>query len=334
VLVLAALVSGCSTLPSTKTELPKAAIAAVNLNPEVTPPKAQIQVAANLPVVEAPAGFITGAEARDKAVAAMQRREWGGLLLLTDLHFDAANKVWEASFQTDGRIPGRPGSHPAEHRSDDPIEQRKLGHSWISVAGALDVTIDGVTGELRGGGFHGGKLQPDRPDLEHYRGRIITGGEVLKLRLTQADDTPTGRELEVWVPQALLGDKLALWQLQYGQGRTVEVWGLTNGPGVVLAHRITMTDPPPESLLAAPLVDDLPLYPGAYLRPSDGRKTVIQAQGADPTQVRDWYVKQLPLYGWKPGTTPDIFETAAWAKVRLDVTPTNDGVQVTFTQIG
>ncbi|HYF92542.1 MAG TPA: hypothetical protein VD969_09845 [Symbiobacteriaceae bacterium] len=136
----------------------------------------------------------------------MQNRQWGGLLLLTGLRFDTTNGVWEAEFQTDGRIPGRPRSHPAERLSDDPVAQRKLQHSWVSVATHL---LDG---------------------------------------------------------------DLVLWQLLYGQGRRVEVWGLTSSPGVVVAHRIAMPDPPAESLLASPLERGLPLYPGAWF--PDGQSSM------------------------------------------------------------
>jgi hypothetical protein len=40
--------------------------------------------------VEAPAGFIDQAAARDKADNVMQNRQWGGLLVLTALRFDIA----------------------------------------------------------------------------------------------------------------------------------------------------------------------------------------------------------------------------------------------------
>jgi hypothetical protein len=115
------------------------------------------------------------------------------------------------------------------------------------VAAHLDVSIDGMTGEVRGSGFASEQLQPDRPDLEHYRGLIVVGGEVLRLRLTGADGALVGRDIEVWVPEDLLNSDLAFWQLWYGQGRSIEVWGLTTSPGVVLAHRITMVEPPPEA---------------------------------------------------------------------------------------
>lgn len=290
-LIVASLAAGCTdaVAPNIGSDSPEAAVLADNLNPEVTPPPADIKISPDLPAVAAPAGIITQAAARDKAVGAMQNRQWGGLLRLTDLRFDAANNMWEAEFQTDGRIPGRPRSHPYVRLSDDPAEQRKLERSWVSVATHLHVAIDGVTGEVRGGGFRGGKVQPDRPDLEHYRGRIVTGGEVLRLRLTRADGSPTGRDIDVWVPQDLLGVGLSLWQLQYGQGRLVEVWGLTGSPGVVLAHRISMADPPPESLLAVPVVAGLPLYPGAIIRPGDDTSTVLESKGADIGTVRDWY---------------------------------------------
>lgn len=333
-LIAAILAGGCAgAAPEIRTESPRAAVAAEDLNPEITPPPVQVEVAANLPAVDAPDGFITQASARDTAIAAMQKRQWGGRLVLTALTFDTANKMWEAEFRTDGRIPGRPRSHPYEHLSDDPVQRRRLEHSWVTVTTHLTMALDGVTGEIRGGGYRGGKAQPDRPDLEHYRGVIVTGGEVLTLRLIRADGTATGRDLEVWVPNDLLGAGLSLWQLRYGHGRTVDIWGLTASPGVVLAHRIAMADPPPESLLAAPLAGALPLYPEAYIHHSDENTTVFLAPGADLAQARAWYAGRLPAYGWNPAAAADTYESAAWEKVRLELATEESGVKVTFTHI-
>ncbi len=329
------LLGGCSDDAKRliRTEPPKLNLAGDTANPEAAPPPVQVKVSEQLPVVEAPAGIITQTEAQNKAVAAMENRKWGGLLLLTELKFDALNKGWEAAFQTDGRIPDRPRSHPYERLSDDPVQQRKLEHSWVSVAAELHVFIDGVSGEVRGGGFSGGKVQPARPDLEHYRGRIIDGGEVTRLQLTRVDGAPVGREIDVWVPQDLLGADLALWHLQYGHGRLVEVWGLTAAPGVVVAHRISMADLPPESLLAAPLADGLPIYPGAYIRPGDEKSTVLQTKGADAAAVRAWYLAQLPAYGWALTSTTDTYESVTGEKVRMTLAPQENGAVVTFTHL-
>lgn len=113
------------------------------------------------------------------------------------------------------------------------------------------------------------------------------------------------------MPQDLLGGDLSLWQLRYGTGRTAEVWGLTDRPGVVVAHRITMADPPPEALLAVELAAGLPICPGACMRPGEENTTVLQVDGADLPAVRDWYTERLPAYGWRPGSAADTYETPA-----------------------
>jgi hypothetical protein len=80
-LVIAAVLAGGCADTASKIEIPSpgVAIAADNLNPEVTPPPAKITISENLPLVAAPAGFIDQATARDKAVNAMQKRRWGGV---------------------------------------------------------------------------------------------------------------------------------------------------------------------------------------------------------------------------------------------------------------
>ena len=222
------------------------------VNPTIAPPPRNVAVAANLPKLEAPAGFLPREEAMAKALATVSRPGQYGPLILTALRFDEANAMWEAEFTTDGRQPAAPRGHPLEHFSDDPVEQRRRAHSWVQVAEAITVALEGRTGEVVGGGFRGTAPMVDRPGLEHYRGRIITGGEVLQLQLTRADGSAYGRTLEVWVPQAALSGDLAFWQVWYGSGRMLDVWGLTARPGVVLAYKVAMPDPPPESVLQAP----------------------------------------------------------------------------------
>lgn len=236
-LLAVAVTAGCARAPMTPAKAPPPAPAASDINPQVTPPPGMIKVADNLAEVAAPAGFITQAEAKAAALAAMGRSGRYGTLTLVAVTFDADNLMWEADFATDGRVAAAPRSHPAP-ASSDPEAQ----HSYMTVTTDLLVAVDGKTGEIRGGGFRGGAPDPSRPDLEHYRGRILTGGEQVTLQLLRSDGGAEGRVLTVAIPEGALPEGLAFWQMAGGTGRIMEVWGLTSAPGAVTAYRVSMPD--------------------------------------------------------------------------------------------
>ncbi|HWI63955.1 MAG TPA: hypothetical protein VNT75_19135, partial [Symbiobacteriaceae bacterium] len=231
------------------------------LNPKVAPAPGGITVAPELAAVTPPPGMISQEEAKQIALAS----RWDMPLVLSRMRFDEANGLWEVIFTTDGRFAMQPRSHMAPpDTSSDPAEQRKAETSWFSIPTELNLAIDGRTGERWGGGFTAAAPDLTRKDLEHYRGRIIYGGEVVALRLTNPDGTWEGRTLMVDVPQAALtAAGPAFWQLKYGMGRLLDVWGLTGPQGRVVAYRLALADPPDERLLANRLVVNVPAMPGA-----------------------------------------------------------------------
>lgn len=335
-LVSLLLAAGCSSAPATPkpaTSTPPATSASATdpVNPTVTPPKGEIKVAPDLVVTNAPSdgGYLSAQDAQAKAIALMAKSHEYGVLTLSSLQFDLANKTWEAKFTTDGRLAAAPRSHPAEFTSNDPVEQRRQAHSWTSIASTINIALDGTTGEPRGGGFSSAKAEPTRSDLEHYRGVILEGGEVVKLRLTKPDGSREGRDIEVSLPQDVLAAaNLPLWQVQYGAGRQLEVWGLSGRPNVVVAYKVALkSPPPPESLLAAGLMYGVPLYPGAYIK--DGAMVI---KNGDLKGIQEWYATQLPLYGFQPAGPEGDFENAAWDHIRLSFATQDGAVAMTVTR--
>lgn len=304
------------------------------LNPRVTPPVASVTVSPELPRVEAPPGMISQQEAIEKAVAI--ERKMGAVLVLADMRFDQQNNGWELRFRTDERIAAAPRSHPPETMSPDPIERRKQRRSWFSLATELHLFLDGRTGEVRGSGFRGGRIDPDHPDLEHYRGRIVIGGDTVVLRLINQDGSPEGRDLAVDIPQDALGG-LAVWHLEYGVGRILDVWGLTGPGGRVVAYRVAMPDPPDETLLRYGLVAGVPMYPEAVERPgADGRRALL-APRATAAEVLAWYRAQMPVYGWRrlavaQGPANAVqFQNTAGMVVEVSASEEGGGTLITLT---
>lgn len=305
------------------------------LNPRVTPPAPSVTVASDLPFVEAPPGMVSQQESVQKAVAAAH---YPMPVVLTRLDFDTANGMWMAHFSTGGRVAMAPASHPAPARvSDDPAEQRKDEYSWYSIASEVTLALDGRTGEVRGGGFSGGAPGLSRTDLEHYRGRILTGGEEVVLRLINQDGSPEGRDLMVDVPNGALTNGLALWQLTYGMGRVLDVWGLTGPEGRVAAYRLSLPHPPDEALLANRLVASVPVYRGAYDQPDQASRRLLLAQGATVSQVAAWYKASMPAYGWGPaspaGAAPESarFRSSMGILLQLDFSQLGSDVQIQLT---
>lgn len=303
----------------------------VQLNPQVSPPPLIVEVAPDLVPDEPPPGRLTADEAQEKALGAMRAGRRSGVLRLTALRWDGLNHTWEAEFATpDGRSAAAPRSHPAPVPTGDPVLDRKQAHSWYTVTEAVLLVLDGSSGEVRGGGHRGGSVQPDRPDLEHYRGRIISGGEETRLQLIHPDGSPVGRELTTVLPASLFGENLAFWQVWYGTGRELEVWGLTGGDGVVVAHRIAMPNPPAENLLANALVRGLPLCPDCRLESAAESEVRFITPDASRERLQAWYRSHLPEYGWEPTGVPDRFASAAGPTWDLRVKAYSGGTAVTF----
>lgn len=302
------------------------------INPKVSPPPLVVEVVPDLVVDEPPSGNLSAADAQEKAISIMRAGSQSGVLRLTALRWDEPNHIWEAEFATpDGRSAAAPRSHPAPVPTGDPVLDRKQIRSWYTVTEAVFLALDGSSGEVRGGGHRGGSVQPDRPDLEQYLGRIVSGGEETRLQLIHPDGSPEGRELTVVLPASLFSDGLALWQVWYGTGRPLEVWGLTGGAGVVVAHKVTMPDPPKESLLANPLVQGLPLCPECHME--SAAESVVRFVTTDPSweTLQAWYRSHLPEYGWKPTGASDQYASAAGPAWDLSVKAYAGGTAVTFT---
>lgn len=328
--------------PATRTGATPGAVppaaAEPDLNPHVRLPDGPVKIAPNLPQHETPPGWLSQDEIIRRALetVAGDGKEHGYLTLSS---VSIENGMWVVDFDTDGRRACAPRSHPAPmYSTDDPAERRRQEKSWASICQTVSTAFEGVTGEVRGGGFRGGLLNPSRPDLEHYRGYILTGGADLKLRLVNPGGAREGRDMDVTVPQqALDASGLSLWQLQYGTGRILDVWGLSGSPGSVAAYRLAMDDPPPESLLQAGLIEGLPQYPGAYISP--GRQPGhldLKVKDADPEAVDRWYAEHLPAYGWTLSNVAEgpgwlgRYRSAAWESLLVGVGPQDGGVLISF----
>ncbi|HEY3366750.1 MAG TPA: hypothetical protein VGK74_16995 [Symbiobacteriaceae bacterium] len=349
ILVLIALVAwGCTNAGSRGKAVPNpdmaSAVAAPGgdskLNPHVTVGPGTVKITPDLPTVTPPAGWLSQAEIQQKAMNAVSANGGpGGMLTLTAIRPDEPNGLWVVEFATDGRQVSGPHSHPAlTNWPKDPVEQRKAGTSDVRILSAITYAFDARTGEGRGGGFRGGAPDLSRSDLEHYRGRIVSAGLNVQLRLTRPDGTRDGRDLDVWVPQEALGNRLSLWQLKYGAGRQLEVWGLTGRPATIAAYRLSMVDPPGEELLQNDLVGDVPAYPEAAYGPDPEGWMSFVAKNSTPDQVWDWYAKQMPKYGWhlqdgtsaapKDRSVRRSFRNDAWEQVTVEITGLPEGVRV------
>lgn len=91
--------------------------------------------------------MLTAAEAREKALSAMQSGGRAGLLRLTALRWDEANQTWEAEFATpDGRLTAAPRSYPAPGSAGDLVLDRKQARSMYAVTEAVTLILDGSSG--------------------------------------------------------------------------------------------------------------------------------------------------------------------------------------------
>ena len=339
-LLLLVLVAGCQSAPARVQPVTAAAGSTEpGLNPHVLPPPGRVQAAPDLPTITAPPGMISQQEAMARAL------EWesknGARLTLSQVKFDTLNNMWEVDFTVDdANIAVSPRSHPAEFTSNDPVEQRKQRRSWFCLAKEFHIFLNGRTGESKGGGFACGEPDRSRTDLEHYRGVMVDGGETTILRLLNPDGNPEGRDLRVAIPQSVLdADHLALWQIEYGVNRTLEVWGLTGPQQQVVAYRIDLSAPPPERLPNWRLVAGVPVYPGAFDRPDHPDRRLLLAKGADVASVMNWYDEQMPTYGWKhlavsqgPGQAIQ-FRGAGGVVVQLSITPVSAGTEIALTWV-
>lgn len=343
IMLILLLLAGCGVAPA---PVVPAALSTVSsppsepgLNPHVTLPPGRIQVAPNLPTVTAPAGMVSQQSVVDQVLAA--HRADPARLTLSRVTFDTANTMWEVALTVDdANIAVEPRSHPNEATSSDPVERRKELRSWWCVASELHGFVDGRTGEGKGGGHACKAVERSRTDLEHYRGVILTGGETVVLRLLNPDGTPEGRDLTVNVPQDVLdAAHLGVWQVQYGINRTLEVWGLTGPSKQVVAYRVAMPEPPPQSLLQWNLFDGVPFYPGAFILPrvDSAQGPVLSAPGAGPAAVLSWYSEQMPKFGWQklPGKAAAEsvlqFKGAGGVVEQLSVTQAADGTHIAIT---
>lgn len=342
-LALMMAVAGCTRTPHTEEAPPPVADEQPGpttggqiggqLNPQVNPPPLVVEVASDLAADGAPAGSLTAAGARARALSLMQSSGRAGLHRLTALRWDEVSATWEAEFATpDGRSVVAPLSHPAPVPTGDPVLDRKQARSWYSVTEAVTLVLDGSTGEVRGWGFRGGSVQPDHPDLEHYRGRIVSGGAETRLALIRPDGTPEGRELTVILPNSLFDGDLAFWHIWYGTGRELEVWGLTGAGSKVVAHRIAMPDPPPENLLTYAVVQGLPVCPECRMESAADRLVRFVTAERTPEDLEAWYRSHLPEYGWEPAGAEGRYASAAGLSWDLEVRAYSGGVAATFTR--
>lgn len=258
-----------------------------NLNPCVGPPSQRVVIPPGVTSADVPQHFI------DRAAELAGQSSQGGQLTLTAAHREGS--LWAFTFQGDGRAitfsegPGRPRG---------PMDEA----SHVQVLDRLILRLNGQTGELYGREITGRGNLPLPAGLEQYRGRIVQGGQRTTLRLIRPDGSREGRDLVVWIPgRAVAEGNLALWHLTYGNGRMVDVWGLTTAPDEVVAYRLHMPDPPGEDLTQNRLFEGVPLHPEAV--PAKGMwqdRGVFVIKQTPWEQVRDWYINEMPRYGWSP----------------------------------
>lgn len=298
-LVTAALLAGCAAFGRAPAggDVPVAGQASASeglpvpepdsLNPHVAPPSPRVVIPPGVTPADMPQDFIA------RAAEFCGHSAQGGQLTLTSAQRDGS--LWAFTFQGDGRaITFSEGPGPAR----GPKEEA----SHVQVVGQVILRLDGKTGELYARELSGGGIRPLPAGLEHYRGRIVQGGEQTILRLIRPDGGPDGRELVVWIPgRAVNGGAPALWHLTYGNGRVVDLWGLTSAPDEVVAYRLLMPNPPGEELTQHRLFKGVPLHPGAVSAKGMWQdRGVFVIKQIPWEQVRDWYVEEMPRYGWSP----------------------------------
>lgn len=342
-LLLLVLLTGCQPAPTriqpatgSTTSSPRTE---PDLNPHVTPPPGRVQVAPDLPAATAPLGMLSQQQVIAQVLDSY--RNSPDRLTLSKVKFNPFDNLWEVTLTVDDpNLAVRPRSTPGLFTTNDPVERRKQDHSWLCVASELHGFLDGRTGQGRGGGHACGAPDRSRTGLEHYRGVILYGGETTILRLINPDGTREGRDLAIDIPQSVLdADHLALWQVQYGVNRTLDVWGLTGPQKRVVAYRLAMSDPPPEALLHWSVAAGVPVYPGALDRGGDPDRSVFLARATDAAQLIRWYEEQMPAYGWQrqgvsqgPGQAIQ-FRGAGGVVVQLGMTPVPDGTEIALTWV-
>ncbi|MFZ5815934.1 MAG: hypothetical protein ACOY93_11595 [Bacillota bacterium] len=295
------------------------------LNPHVAPPAPRVVVAPDLQGLTPPQEEVI-------AIASSSLGAQGGQLTLSQIAL--ADGLWRLEFRGDGRAFTRSGGPM-------PLDRRKGAYSHIVPVDRISYEIDAASGEIRSTETRGAAIDTQRTDLERYRGYVVEGGERTILRLVKADGSREGRDLTVWVPgQALTESGLDLWHLAYGTGRVVDVWGLTSGPGEVLAYRIKMEERPSEAVLDHDLIHGIPLPEAAKATRAiyqDGAGYLLEGYTVD--SLIAWYMEQMPRYGWDSGkpmfsrgeSRVVQFEHPGWEFVSLAVLPYEKGVQFTLS---
>jgi hypothetical protein len=305
------------------------------LNPRVAAPAPRVVIAPGLPSLTPPPGSLTQEQIVAAGVALLEKGTGvhGGQMTLTGISL--VDGRWELEFRGDGRaIWFSSGPRP-----QDP---RKGVYSHVVSVGRLTCQLSAATGELYATGITGSAPNLDKDLLEHYRGYIVSGGDQMTVRLVRADGSREGRDLTVWVTgQALQQSGLELWQLNYGVGRAVDIWGVTIAPGEVLADRLEMPDRPGEELLAHDVIHGIPRPDGAMPTKGiyrDGAGYTLA--GATVESLTAWYSEQMPKYGWEWGKAPEPaspdakvirFVTFGWQDVSIAILPDPQGVQFTLS---
>jgi hypothetical protein len=319
-------------VPSRTPRQAEGEVADPNLNPHVKAPSREVLVSPGLPIVTPPAGFISQAQAQAKGLAALQARSQADPpLLLNSVSVEGAQ--WVLHFTP--LLPSPARFHGGPRRDPIPVTQQT---SDVAFVGEMTIGLDGRTGEYFSLGTTGGALGPAPAILEHYRGRIVDGGGSTTLRLVNPDGSREGRDLQVWVPQeAIDAGKAQFYQLLYGAGQQADVWSTTVGDGVVVAYKISLADPIAESLAATPLYRGIPVYPSA--NQTDSQVQASYKVGASRETVLDWYLTEMPRYGWHltmgvprsaEGANRLTFQNAAWSEASVVITEKDGGVEITL----
>lgn len=305
-----------------------------DLNPHVSPPATFVTVAPDLPQLTPPAGSKPQEQIIAAAMDAVSRSGMhrGGQLTLTQISLEG--ELWDLEFQGDGR------TYTFSH-GPRPQDPRRGAYSHVTPLGKVTVDVRGSTGEIYGIGQTGAPPITNRKDMEHYRGYIVTGGEQVSLRLVRADGGREGRDLTVWVTgESLRAGGLELWQLNYGVGKQIDVWGLTVATGEVLAYRVQMSDRPSEALLDHDVLNGIPLPDGAQVSTRGYDRAEFTLDGYTLSALKAWYEAQLPRYGWQLGKTYTAdgnlgdtlrFVTYGWQDAEIKLSPTENGVKVALT---
>jgi hypothetical protein len=294
-------------------------------------PSPQVIIPPDRPPVTPPAGFLPQADAEAKAVALLRDQTQAlGQFELTRARIEG--DLWLFTFTA--RLPMPNLTSGGKRQASTPILEQRSPLSFLS---EIEIGLNGPTGERYSVQQHGGTLGATPPNLELLEGRLVTGGAQSTLRLFRPDGRPEA-DLRLYVPeQALLAGGLRYWELLYGSGKRVKVWGQTIGERAVLAYKVQWLDPAPEPVLTAiDLSNGIPIMPGG----EQISGTQFRYAGSDRGAAVAWYFTQMERYGWHlvagvPRSAESainlIFQNQAQREATVRIHEVDGGVEIELT---